>query len=159
MTKQVVKFKRNASDSQYLEDECYIIDTKDPNDLDKMFKEAMTLTKRHDATEVDEFYEAWTSALSSIKVCTSVDWRHSKGPLNPAQVAPAKDENGNYLLLDMRDKHGFFIDMLIEHGYLSPERKPEEMVDPGEAEWQYFEWLDKHTLNFNLTEINDQIIV
>lgn len=175
MKKQIVQlYKTNTNGREEpTEDEAYIIDTSNLNDLDNFYREVYQLTRRRLKNDEDfynkissDYWEAfdaaWDFTLSCIDVVTTADWRYTRGTAQPPSVAPSMDKNGVYFTLNMTNKASFVFDVINAHGYTSCDREAFYLPSPGDvlAKRKYWEWLDKHVLNYdNLTQINDQILV
>ena len=174
MKKQIVKlFKKNADHRDVpVEDEAYVIDTSNLNDLDNFYREVYQLARRRLKNDKDfytklssDYWEAfdaaWDLTLSNIDVVTTADWRYTNGSAQPPSVSPAMDKNGVYLTLNMTNKAGFIFDVANAHGYTSGDREAFWLPAPGDvaAKRKYWEWCDKHVLNYdNLTQLDDKIL-
>lgn len=175
MKKQVVQlYKMNANGREApTEDEAYVVDTSNLNDLDNFYREVYQLTRRqlknddsymkiYNNDYWEAFDAAWDFTLSCIDVVTTADWRYTRGTAQPPSVAPSMDKNGVYFTLNMTNKAGFVFDVINAHGYTSCDREAFYLPSPGDtlAKRKYWDWLDKHVLNYdNLTQLSDQILV
>lgn len=180
MTKQTVKIKHNISMPDVLEETAYVIDTTDPADLDCFFREMLKIACDKFEHNFDEymasnddgalaFWDAWQDTLYNAVVVTDEDWRHAKGYEHTAIIAPAKDDEGNYLPLTEPELLGCFNDAIIAHGLLSSTYAHNIMAmgDPtiDKAVADYWKWLrDPNNITGklyydNLSEINEEILL